>query len=42
MSKILAAGEWRSPVFLDFLDMCQLERDVVVQAHLDESEEDDQ
>ena len=29
--KILAAGEWRSPAFLEYMDMNRLENDVVVQ-----------
>ena len=37
---ILAAGDWRSPAFLDYLDLHGLERDLVVQAHMDESEEE--
>ena len=37
---ILEAGEWRSPVFLSYLDLNQLDRDVVVQAHLDDSDDD--
>ena len=38
--KILQAGEWRSPVFLSYLDMHRLETDAVVQAHIDESASD--
>ena len=38
--KILEAGEWRSPAFLTYLDINRLEADVVVQAHLDESDSD--
>ncbi len=38
---ILAAGEWRSPAFLEYLDVHRLEEDVVVQAHIDESEEEE-
>ena len=38
--KILEAGEWRSPAFLNYLDINKLEADVVVQAHLDESDGD--
>ena len=30
--KILAAGEWRSPAFLEYMDIHRLENDVVVQA----------
>ena len=40
--KILEAGEWRSPAFLSYLDMHRLETDLVVQAHLAESESDDE
>ena len=29
--KILAAGEWRSPAFLEYMDIHRLENDVVVQ-----------
>jgi len=36
--KILQAGEWRSPAFLKYLDLHRLETDVVVQAHIDESD----
>ena len=36
-AEILQAGEWRSPAFLKYLDMHALERDVVIEAHVDES-----
>ena len=36
--EILMAGEWRSPAFLKYLDVFALERDVVVEAHVDESD----
>ena len=39
--EILAAGEWRSPAFMQYLDCHRLETDVVVQAHVDESDDDD-
>ena len=39
--KILEAGEWKSPAFMSYLDVHKLERDAVIQAHLDESDEDD-
>ena len=39
--EILAAGEWRSPAFMKYIDMNQLEADVVVQAHLDEESDAD-
>ena len=39
--QILEAGQWRSPAFLSYLDMHSLEKDLVVQAHCDESDEED-
>ena len=39
--EILEAGEWKSPAFLQCLDLHRLERDAVVQAHLDESDDDE-
>ena len=38
--EILQAGEWRSCAFLDYLDKNQLEADLAVQAHIDESDEE--
>ena len=38
LATILKAGEWRSPAFLSYVDMEQLERDAVIQAHLDDSD----
>ena len=38
---ILEAGEWSSPAFLKYLDTEQVESQVVVQAHIDDSEDDD-
>ena len=38
---ILKAGEWRSPAFLTYLDLEQLEHDAVVEAHLAESSDDE-
>ncbi len=35
--EILCAGEWRSPAFLEYLDLMELEKGVVVEAHLVES-----
>jgi len=37
---ILAAGEWSSPAFMSYLDFWKLEADAVVQAHVDESDEE--
>jgi hypothetical protein len=39
LATILAAGEWRSPAFLAYIDQNRLETDVVVAAHQDESDE---
>ena len=38
---ILEAGEWKSPAFLSYLDANQLEVDLVLQAHVEDSEEED-
>ena len=40
--EILRAGEWRSPAFMDYLNHLELERDAVVQAHLEESSSEDE
>jgi hypothetical protein len=39
---ILAAGEWSSPAFLNYLDVSELEKQVALQAHLDDSDECDE
>ena len=39
--EILQAGEWRSPAFLQYLDMHRLETCLVVQAHCDDSDADE-
>ena len=39
--EILSAGEWSSPAFLQYLDYWRLEADVVIQAHVDESDCED-
>jgi len=38
--EILAAGQWASPAFLAYIDANRLEEDLVLQAHVDESDED--
>lgn len=40
--EILAAGDWRSPAFLTYLNTARLESDLVLNAHLDESEGEDE
>ena len=39
--EILEAGEWTSPAFLKYLDLHRLERDLVIQSHVDESDGDE-
>ena len=41
LAEILAAGMWRSPAFLSHLDLVELEREAVVEAHDDESSGDE-
>ena len=41
LKQILDAGQWSSPRFLAYIDVNTLERDVVVSAHLDESDDED-
>ena len=38
--EILKAGEWSSPAFLSYLDLHELEKEAVVEAHLDESDDE--
>ena len=40
LAVILAAGEWKSPAFLCYVDQQKLETDVVIAAHQDESDEE--
>ena len=39
---ILRAGQWKSPAFLEYLDLEVLEKGAVMEAHLDESSSDDE
>ena len=39
--EILRASEWRSPAFMDYLNHQDLERDAVVQAHVEDSSSED-
>ena len=39
--EILMAGEWRSPAFLKYLDVMELESAAVVEAHLEEESDED-
>ena len=41
LKEILDAGQWRSPRFLEYLDVNALEKDVVLSAHRDESSDED-
>lgn len=38
--EILKAGEWRSPAFLNYLEWNTLEKEAVIQAHVDDSDSD--
>ena len=40
--EMLMAGEWRSPAFLTYLDMIELEMGAVIEAHADESSSGDE
>ena len=41
LCEILAAGQWRSPSFMKYLDATSLEKEAVVEANVDESSEDE-
>ena len=41
LAEILRAGRWKSPTFLEDLDLESLEKSAVVEAHIDESSSDD-
>ena len=41
LKDILTAGEWKSPAYLKYQDLELLEHDNVVQAHLDDSSDED-
>ena len=40
--EILEAGEWTSPAFLKYLDLHRLDAELVVQAHVGESDSDEE
>ena len=40
--EILAAGEWSSPAFLKYMDIHQLEANMVLQSHMDDSDCDEE
>ena len=42
LCEILAAGEWRSPAFMCYMDKCELEKAAVTEAHCDESSSEDE
>ena len=42
LKEILFAGEWRSPGYLQYLNLDALEADCVVEAHLDDSDGDEE
>ena len=41
VAEILRAGQWRSAAFLKYVDLDELERGAVMEAHMDESSSDD-
>ena len=41
LKEILEAGQWSSPRFLKYLDLDELEKDFVVEAHVADSDEDE-
>ena len=41
LAVILSTGKWKSPAFLSYIDQAKLETDVLVAAHVDESDGDD-
>ena len=41
LKEILQAGEWKSPAFLQYLDIDSMEHDLVFSAHVDESSGDE-
>ena len=38
---ILAAGQWKTPAFMAYIDVDELETAAVIQAHMDESSGDE-
>ena len=40
LCEILAAGQWKSPAFMQYLDMNELEAEAVLEAHLGESDDE--
>ena len=42
LQEILSAGQWSSPAFLKYLDRSKVDRDAVVEAHVLESDSDDE
>ena len=39
---MLSAGGWRSPAFMKYLDVTELERDAALEAHVAESSSDNE
>ena len=39
--EILAAGEWKSPAFMSYIDLHKLDAELVLHAHVDEESDDD-
>ena len=41
VQEILAAGQWRSPSFLEYLDVASFEMHAVMEAHIEEEHDED-
>lgn len=41
LAQILSAGQWKSPAFLQYVDLDELEKGAVIEAHMEESSSDD-
>ena len=41
LREILEAGQWSSPRFLKYLDLDALEKDIVISAHIAESDDEE-
>ena len=41
IKEILSAGEWKSPAYLKYQDLDKYEHDIILSAHLDDSDGDE-
>ena len=42
LAEILKAGDWRSSAFLDYLDRARMETELIIEAHLPASSDDEE